>query len=293
VVPVLTWLVTGAGGMLGRELVARLSAEFSASPGSGRVVAVRRPAFDVTEPASVGAAFARHRPDIVINCAAYTAVDAAESDEATALRVNGTGPRHVAEACVRYKARLIHVSTDYVFPGHARLPYPEYHPTGPGTAYGRTKLAGERAVLGLLPETSAVVRTAWLYGTHGRNFVRTMLELEKRRQIVDVVADQLGQPTWAADLAGWITTLGRTSHAIGIFHGTNAGVASWSELATAVFAEIGADPARVRPTTTEAYPGKAPRPGYTVLGHDRWAEIGVAPPRDWHEALRAALPGLR
>lgn len=287
------WLVTGAGGMLGREVVARLSADPLPSDHSGRIIPLGRAELDITEPASVRTAFAEHRPDVVVNCAAYTAVEAAEHDEAEALRINGDGPRHVAEACARHGARLIHISTDYVFPGYPRTPRSEDHPTEPHTAYGRTKLAGEQAVLELLRGSSIVVRTAWLYGRHGRSFVRTVIELESRQDTVDVVADQVGQPTWAADLAGWVVALGRTPQASGIFHGTNAGAASWYELAREVFLGIGADAGRIRPTTSEAYPGMAPRPAYTVLGHDRWAEIGAEPPRDWRRALREALPHLR
>jgi dTDP-4-dehydrorhamnose reductase len=197
------WLVIGAGGMLGRDVVEELTRR------GGTVTGLDRAALDITSPPAVDAAVREHGPGVVVNCAAYTAVDDAETDEARALEINGAGPRLLARACAAHGARLIHVSTDYVFSGVARTtPYPEDHPTGPRTAYGRTKLAGEQAVLEELPGASAVVRTAWLYGAHGRSFVRTMIELESRRDTLDVVDDQRGQPTWSADVAERIADLG-------------------------------------------------------------------------------------
>jgi dTDP-4-dehydrorhamnose reductase/4-ketoreductase len=281
------WLVTGAGGMLGQDTVQTLR-------GRGEFVAgLGRAALDITEPAAVASALAEHRPDIVVNCAAYTAVDAAETDEERALLVNGEGPRLLARACAAAHARLIHVSTDYVFSGEDRdVPYGEDEEPAPRTAYGRTKLAGERAVLAELPGASAVVRTAWLYGAHGSNFVRTMLRLEGTRDTVDVVDDQHGQPTWSADVAARIADLG-VSGASGVFHATNAGEASWYELAREVFRLAGADPDRVRRTDSRAFVRPAPRPSYSVLGHERWRAAGLAPLRDWRTALHEALPHIR
>lgn len=283
------WLVTGAGGMLGHDMVEELCAR------GEQVAGLAHAALDVTSPDAVDRAFAAYHPDLVVNCAAYTAVDDAEQDEGRALRVNGDGPGLLAHLCAAYEARLIHVSTDYVFAGDARSPYPENHPTAPRTAYGRTKLAGERAVLDELPATSAVVRTAWLYGAHGRSFVRTMIELEARRDTVDVVDDQRGQPTWSADVAATIADLGpRVGHdATGVFHATNAGEATWYDLAREVFTHLGADPDRVRPVTSEAFPRPAPRPGYSVLAHGRRQRLGLPRPRDWRTALHEALPRIR
>ncbi|MCX4767068.1 dTDP-4-dehydrorhamnose reductase [Streptomyces sp. NBC_01275] len=284
------WLVTGAAGMLGRDTVEELTRR------GADVTGLDHAGLDVARPDSVARALAAHRPDLVVNCAAYTAVDDAESDEARALRVNGDGPRLLARACAAHGARLVHVSTDYVFDGAARgAPYPEDHPPAPRTAYGRTKLAGERAVLTVLPHTSAVLRTAWLYGVHGRSFVRTMLDLEARRDTVDVVDDQRGQPTWSADVAARIADLGPLEGrgATGVFHATAAGDATWYELAREVFRGIGADPDRVRPTGGDAFPRPAPRPAYSVLGHARWRETGLPPLRDWRTALHEALPLIR
>lgn len=284
------WLITGTGGMLGHDVVGRLAAE---EANGGYVAGLDRAALDITEPAALPAVFAEHRPDVVINCAAYTAVDDAETDEPQALRVNGDGPRHLAAACAEHDARLIHVSTDYVFSGDARIPYREDHPPAPHTAYGRSKLAGEQAVLARLPGSGTVVRTAWLYGVHGRNFVRTMIDLESRRDTVDVVDDQYGQPSWSADVAERVIAVGRKPDATGIFHATNAGEATWYELAKEVFRLIGADPDRVRPITSEGFHRPAPRPAYTVLAHGRWKEIGAEPLRDWRGALREALSLFR
>ncbi|ELS58594.1 dTDP-4-dehydrorhamnose reductase [Streptomyces viridochromogenes] len=283
------WLVTGAGGMLGRDLVEELLAR------GERVTGLDHAALDITGPEAVHHALAAHHPDVVVNCAAYTAVDDAERDEREALRVNGDGPRLLARACAAHEARLIHVSTDYVFAGDVRTPYPEDHPPAPRTAYGRTKLAGEQGVAAELPAASALVRTAWLYGVHGRSFVRTMIELEARRDTVDVVHDQRGQPTWSADVAAHIADLGpRVGRDVtGVLHATNSGEATWYDLAREVFRLLGADPDRVRPVTGEAFPRPAPRPAYSVLAHGRRQRLGLARPRDWRTALREALPRIR
>jgi dTDP-4-dehydrorhamnose reductase/4-ketoreductase len=283
------WLVTGAGGMLGRDTVEELTRR------GEDVTGLDHKALDITQRDAVEGALADHRPDLVVNCAAYTAVDDAESDEERALRINGDGPGHLARACAAHGARMIHVSTDYVFAGDARTPYPEDHPTAPRTAYGRTKLAGEQAVAKELPTSSAIVRTAWLYGVHGRSFVRTMIDLESRRDTLDVVHDQRGQPTWSADVAARLADLGPHlgRGASGVFHATGSGEASWYELAREVFSGLGADPARVRPVGSEAFPRPAPRPAYSALAHGRWQELGLPPLRDWQSALRDALPLIR
>lgn len=283
------WLVTGAGGMLGRELTGVLRA----LPGA-EVSTADRAVLDVTDPDAVTAAVAGH--DVVVNAAGWTDVDGAEADEERATAVNGGGPRLLAQACARHGARLLHVSTDYVFTGDATEPYAEDTPPAPLNAYGRGKLAGERAVLGLLPDTGFVVRTAWLYGAHGRNFVATMLDLAARREHLDVVDDQVGQPTWARSLAVRLTELGTAAVAgrapAGIYHGTSAGQVTWYGLARAAFALSGLDPDRIRPTTSDRFPRPAPRPAYSVLAHTRWAAAGLAPMADWYDDLAVALPCL-
>jgi dTDP-4-dehydrorhamnose reductase len=284
------WLVTGAGGMLARDVLARLAA--AGIP----AIAATRAELDVTDPAAVRDVLARHRPAAVVNCAAWTAVDDAETREADALRINGDGPRHLAEAGRELDAVLLHVSTDYVFPGDAAAPYPEDAPTGPRSAYGRTKLAGEQAVLGALPDRGFVVRTAWLYGAGGGNFVRTMIRLEAVKDTLDVVDDQCGQPTWTVDLADRLVRLGQAALAgtapAGVYHGTSGGQTTWVGLTREIFRLLGADPERVRPTTSAAFARPAPRPAYSVLGRSRWQQAGIEPIRDWSEALSSAMPAL-
>ncbi|MFJ7073892.1 dTDP-4-dehydrorhamnose reductase [Streptomyces sp. NPDC098781] len=283
------WLVTGAGGMLGRDVVEELRAR------DERVTGLDHAALDITDPRAVDRALADQHPELVVNCAAYTAVDDAETDTENALRVNGDGPRLLAKACAAYDARLIHLSTDYVFAGDARTPYAEDDPAAPRTAYGRTKLAGEQGVADELPAASTVLRAAWLYGVHGRSFVRTMIELEAGRDTVDVVHDQRGQPTWSADVAALIAELGpRVGRDVtGVLHATNAGEATWYDLAREVFRLLGADPDRVRPVTSEAFARPAARPAYSVLAHRRRQRLGLTPPRDWRAALNEALPRIR
>jgi dTDP-4-dehydrorhamnose reductase len=280
------WLIAGAGGMLGRDLTAALQA------GGEDVIGLTRQDLDISDERAVRAALRDRRPDLVVNCAAWTAVDDAEAHEDEALGVNGRGPAHLAAGCAASGSLLVHMSTDYVFRGDARRPYSEHDPADPRTAYGRTKLAGEQAVLKVLPEAGYVVRTAWLYGAHGPNFVRTMIRLEGERPSVDVVADQRGQPTWTADVAGQVIALIRSRAAAGVYHATSSGEATWFELAREVFRLLGADPGRVRATTTGAFPRPAPRPAYSVLGHDGWAGAGIEPIGDWRPALRRAFPAL-
>jgi len=280
------WLVTGAGGMLGTDLVAALTSR------GEPVTGLDRARLDVTDAAAVTDAIARCRPDVVVNCAAWTAVDDAEASEEQALAVNGGGAANVAAACARFGARLVQVSTDYVFAGDAGRPYAEDDVPAPRTAYGRTKLVGERAVLGRLPGSGYVVRTAWLYGAHGPSFARTMIKLEDQRPTVDVVDDQRGQPTWAVDVARQITALVDAAAAPGIYHATSSGEATWFELAREIFGLLGADAARVRPIPSSALPTLAPRPAYSVLGHGAWTGPGILPIGEWRTALRRAFPGL-
>jgi dTDP-4-dehydrorhamnose reductase len=280
------WLVTGAGGMLGWDLVAGLKRR------GEDVAGLTRQDLDITHKSAVDAALRRLRPAVVVNCAAWTAVDEAEEHEGDALQVNGHGAEYIAAACANHGARMFHISTDYVFSGDAQLPYSEQDAVSPRTAYGRTKLVGERAVLQQLPGTGYVVRTAWLYGVHGPNFVRTMISLERERPSVDVVDDQFGQPTWTADVTGRIIALVHSGATAGVYHATSSGGTTWFGLAREVFQLLGADPDRVRPVTSSAYQRPAPRPGYSVLGHQRWAAAGMRPIGDWRLALRRAFPLL-
>jgi dTDP-4-dehydrorhamnose reductase len=280
------WLVTGAGGMLGTDLAAALASRAEPVTGMGRA------SLDVTDAAAVTDAIAGCRPDVVVNCAAWTAVDDAEASEAQALAVNAGGAANLAAACADLGVRLVQVSTDYVFAGDAGRPYAEDDVPAPRTAYGRTKLAGERAVLGRLPGSGYVVRTAWLYGAHGTNFVRTMIKLEGQQPAVDVVDDQHGQPTWTVDVAWQIIALIHSAAAPGIYHATSSGQTTWFGLAREIFGLLGADPSRIRPIPSSALPRPAPRPAYSVLGHDAWAGPAIAPIGGWRTALHRAFPRL-
>nr|WP_312845878.1 dTDP-4-dehydrorhamnose reductase [Streptomyces sp. WAC05292] len=279
------WVVTGAAGMLGRDLLAVL--EDAGIEAAG----LRRADLDVTDAAAVRAAV--EGAAVVVNCAAWTDVDGAETAEDAATAVNGTGVRVLAAACADAGARLLHVSTDYVLPGDASEPYREDAETGPLNAYGRSKLAGERAVAELLPQDGYTVRTAWLYGEHGPNFVATMLKLAAQRDTLDVVDDQHGQPTWSRALAHRLVELGLAALAgrapAGVYHGTASGRTTWLGLAREAYRLAGLDPERIRPTTSAAFVRPAARPAFSVLGHDRWAEAGLAPLADWREQLAEAL----
>lgn len=281
-------LVVGAGGQLGSDLVALGSAAGHVVRGLGRAE------LDVTDGQQVRdvvASFAGSHPGaVVVNAAAYTAVDDAESDPDAAYAVNAVGPGLLAAACGSLGVPLVHVSTDYVFAGDGTRPYEPTDPTGPRTAYGRTKLAGERAVLSASGR-GYVVRTAWLYGAGGSNFVRTMVRLEGTRPTISVVDDQRGTPTWTADLASALLELADRVDQVppGVLHCTNGGSTTWCGFARAIFAELGADPDRVRPCTTAEFPRPAARPAYSVLSPASWQAAGLRPLRPWRDALAAAF----
>ncbi len=281
------WLVTGARGQLGHDLVAALASREDA------VTAVGRAEMDLTDEHSVRGVVRGWLDQVtvdravVLNAAAYTAVDAAETDEETALVVNGHAPGWLAQELAG-RGRLVHVSTDYVFDGNATEPYPVDAPTAPRSAYGRTKAAGERAVAAAGGD-AAVVRTAWVYGRHGANFVRTMARLEGQQETASVVDDQVGSPTWSADLAAGLVALGLLDTAPPVLHYTNSGQVSWCGLARAVFEELGADPARVQATTSAAFARPAPRPAWSVLDGTAWETAGLPGRRPWRRALSEAM----
>ncbi|MFC6507736.1 dTDP-4-dehydrorhamnose reductase [Promicromonospora citrea] len=275
-----SWLVVGAAGMLGQDVVA------AAGAAGHRVSGTGRDTLDVTDAAAVRAAVDGH--DVVVNCAAWTAVDDAEAREAEAFAVNATGAAHLARAAAAAGARLVHVSTDYVFDGAATRPYAEDAPVAPRSAYGRTKVAGEWAVRAEAPET-LVVRTAWLYGAGGRCFPRTIARAAAERDRLSVVDDQTGQPTWTADLADLIVRLVAARVPGGVYHGTSEGAVTWHGFAREVVTAAGLE-TPVDPTTSAAYRLPAPRPAYSVLGHDRLRAVGVEPIGDWAERWRAAAP---
>ncbi|GHF77994.1 dTDP-4-dehydrorhamnose reductase [Amycolatopsis bartoniae] len=294
----LSVLVPGGTGQLGHDLAALASADVEVTaPGSAEL--------DLTDVGSVlkavGALAERARETgrrpLVINAAAYTAVDAAETDERRAFAVNVDGPRVLAAACSSRGVPLVHVSTDYVFPGDADRPYEPEDEVGPRSAYGRTKAAGEDAVLGS-GARAWVVRTAWVYGASGSNFVKTMVRLEGERETLSVVDDQRGAPTWSADLAAGLLELGEAIAAgrgpeRRVLHCTGGGETTWYGFTRAIFEELGADPERVKPCTTEEFPRPAPRPAYSVLSNKSWVDAGLTPLRPWREALSAYFAAAR
>ena len=273
------YLITGARGMLGHDIVTALD---------GRdVSALDRAELDITDLEAVRKVVPGH--DVIINVAAYTKVDDAEADETRAGLINATGAANLARAAAENGVILLQVSTDYVFDGTATTPYDENTPRGPVSAYGRTKAEGERLVLELNGERSYIVRTAWLYGQHGPNFPKTMLQLAAKRETLSVVDDQVGQPTWTMDLARQIVALLDAKAPFGVYHGTSSGQTSWYGFAQAVFATAGLDANRVKPTDSTTFVRPAPRPAYSVLGHGAWAVAGLAPLRNWEEALADAM----
>ncbi len=274
-------LVTGAGGMLGRDLCAGMR------EAGHDVTAATRQDLDITD--ATACQVAVHGHDLVVNAAAWTAVDDAESHETEAFAVNAVGPANVARACESAGARMVQISTDYVFAGDATSPYAENAPVAPVSAYGRSKAAGESAVRAYAPQ-SWVVRSAWLYGAHGGNFVRTMARLaETSTDRVPVVDDQRGQPTSTVDLATMVVRLVDSEAPFGTYHGTSSGETTWCGLARAVFELLGHDAHRVTPTTTAAFPRPAHRPAYSVLGHHAWALAGLPRPPDWRESLEREI----
>ncbi|MGU3500214.1 dTDP-4-dehydrorhamnose reductase [Mycobacterium sp. C31M] len=279
-------VITGAGGQVGRFLAGELTAR-------GRdFIACSSAQWDIAAADAgrgiVGAG------DIVVNCAALTAVDIAEADEPRAFAVNADGAGNVARTCADAGARLIHVSTDYVFSGRfdgTPRPYEVDDAPAPLSVYGRSKLAGERAVHALLP-SAHVVRTAWVYTGTGADFVGTMRRLAAERDTIDVVADQTGSPTYVADLVAALLAIADDPVPAPVLHVANTGPASRYELARAVFAGIDADPQRVRPVSTDAHPRPAPRPVYSALSTARY-DAAHSPMRSWQDGLGAALTALR
>jgi dTDP-4-dehydrorhamnose reductase len=230
---------------------------------------------------------------VIINCAAWTDVDRAETHEIDASKVNSDGPGNLAAAAKQCNSKLIHLSTDYVFSGESQTPWQIEDEINPQSAYGRTKAQGESRVLASNPESSFVVRTAWLYSPWGKNFAKTMTKLAiKGDGEVRVVNDQVGQPTSAIDLAKQLVELGLSTSPAGIYHGTNSGQATWFEFAQEIFKLSGADIDRVRPVSSSEYPRPAKRPSYSVLSHDAWASTSVKPMKDWRIALADAMPAI-
>jgi len=248
---------------------------------------------DITQGSTVREFVSQLSPTVIINCAAWTDVDGAESNEPQASRVNREGAENIAMAAKHCGAKLIHLSTDYVFSGEGKTPWQVDDSIDPQSAYGRTKADGERRVLAIYPENSSIVRTAWLYSPWGKNFAKTMTRLAINGEgEIKVVNDQMGQPTSAVDLAKQLVELGLSNSPAGIYHGTNSGDATWFEFAQEIFKLAGADIDRVVPVSSSEYPRPAKRPAYSVLSHDAWAKTSIKPMRDWRIALEEAMPAI-
>jgi len=279
-------LITGAGGQVGRMLL-------ETRPANIEALAFTHAELDIAAGEAVRNRVGHHRPAVIINAAAYTAVDKAEAEPDAARRINALGPGHLAAAAREYGARLIHISTDFVFDGAASVPYRPESATNPLSVYGRSKREGELSILATLPERSTIVRTAWVYAASGANFLRTMLRLMRTNGAARVVADQVGTPTAARSLAEVLWQIAGNDEIRGIHHWTDAGVASWYDFAVAI-AEEGAERGLVQPgvtvtpIATAEYPTPARRPSYSVLDKRTLAAYGLSPVH-WRKRLRGVL----
>ena len=283
----MSWLVTGGSGQLGIALSKELDKHGIAFD------AWSSKDLDITQRSKLIETIEKLSHSVIINCAAWTDVDGAENNEQSASRVNSDGAENIALAAKECGAKLIQVSTDYVFSGENQTPWQVLDRMNPQSAYGRTKAEAERRVLAEYPHNSSIVRTAWLYSPWRKNFAKTMTKLAiKNEGETRVVNDQVGQPTSAIDLAKQLVVLGLSDSPAGIYHGTNSGQATWFELAQEIFKLTGADVGRVTPVSSTEYIRPAKRPSYSVLSHDAWANTSVKPLRDWRIALAEAMPSI-
>ena len=281
------WLITGASGQLGVALQEELTIR------GIDFIATNSSELDVTKPLIVSQVVDLIKPTVIVNAAAWTDVDGAELNKSGAYSVNSLGPQNLAIAANKVGARLVQISTDYIFSGEASVPWSETAIHNPQSVYGSTKSDGENFVLTALPSKSYVIRTAWLYSSTGKNFAKTMADLAlSNAGDVNVVNDQIGQPTSSADLAKQIVELVKSEAPAGIYHGTNSGQATWFEFAQEIFSLVGADISRIIPVSTSEFPTPAKRPVYSVLGHDAWAGTTVPAMRNWRIALEQAVPAI-
>jgi dTDP-4-dehydrorhamnose reductase len=284
-------LLIGAKGQVGQELQVTL-------PSLGEVISIGREELDLTNSEKIGQLIREIHPDYLVNAAAYTAVDKAETEPDLAYSINATAPKIMAESAEKIQAKFLHISTDYVFDGRKNTPYLETDLTNPLGVYGQSKLRGEEEIK-TVNSQAIILRTAWVYGSYGKsNFVKTMLRLGKEREELKVVVDQVGSPTWAKDIAAAITQLLiNADNPAGIYNFTNSGVASWFDLTKAIFeeAKISGIPLKIQrviPITTAEYPTPAVRPAYSVLSSQKISQqLGYIPPY-WRDSLKAMLNQL-
>jgi dTDP-4-dehydrorhamnose reductase len=281
------WLITGGSGQLGRAMALELTKQ------GCEFTSLTHTDLDISNQGQIDACLKRESPEIVLNAAAWTDVDRAESQECSAWDVNARAPKFLAEACSGINAKLIHISTDYVFSGVSDSPWSENALLSPISAYGRTKADGERLVLSEYAKGTYLVRTAWLYSPWGKNFVKTMIKIALQdSKNVYVVSDQIGQPTSAFDLAAQLYAMVDRELPTGIYHGTNGGWVTRFELAQKVFSLLGENVMRINPIDSSEFARPAVRPAYSVLGHDQWRFGGVNPMKNWQTALEEAFPAL-
>lgn len=286
-------LITGANGQLGHEMRNALSGNQRFNAIFTDVAGDNITRLDITDEAAVEQMVTAHSINIIVNCAAYTAVDAAEENEPVAAKLNAGAVGILAHAAKRHGARMIHVSTDYVFDGQACIPYTEEMPTCPQTAYGRTKLDGERLLIDALGDDAVILRTAWLYSPYGKNFVKTMITLGKDRHALKVVFDQVGTPTCARDLAqAIVTVMSADKWHGGIYHFSNEGVISWYDFTLAIHRLAGITTCNVQPCHSDEFPAKAHRPAYSVLDKTKFkATFGVSVSY-WLDSLQETIKQL-
>ena len=283
----MSWLITGGSGQLGIALSQELDKHGIAFD------AWSSKDLDITQGSNTRDLIEKLSPEVVINCAAWTDVDGAETQENIAAQVNALGAENVAIAARSCGAKLLQISTDYVFSGQNKSPWNVSSEKFPSTAYGRTKAEGEDRILSQYPESSYILRTAWLYSPWKKNFAKTMLNLAlNENSEVGVVNDQIGQPTSSSDLAKQIIRLVETNAPVGVYHGTNSGSATWFEFAQSLFEMSGADVSRIIPVHSDKFPRPAKRPSYSVLDHNEWTKTSITEMRHWREALEEAFPNI-
>jgi len=281
------WAITGGSGQLSRSLVDLLDKE------GVPYITWSHKDLDVADDSSI-TVIKETCPDLLINCAAWTNVDAAEEFPERAARVNQVGPRNMARAAKELKIPLVHISTDYVFSGQSGKPWSTDSKTEPMSSYGLSKLLGEKEITKSLDVNFYILRTAWLYGPYGKNFSKTILKKAiTSKEPINVVNDQIGQPTTTKSLAEQIFKVAKSRVPSGVYHATNTGQASWWDFACEIFALAGEDVERVRPSTSEDFPSKVKRPKYSVLDQSAWSKVGIETMPEWREALKEVFPEIR
>ena len=280
------WAITGGSGQLSRSLIDLLDQE------GVPYTAWSHQDLDVADESSISV-IKENSPDLLINCAAWTNVDAAEEFPDKATRVNQVGPRNMAQVAKELKIPLIHISTDYVFSGQSQQPWRTHSKTEPMSAYGLSKLLGEKEITKSLDADFYILRTAWLYGPYGKNFSKTILKKAiTSKEPINVVNDQIGQPTTTKSLAEQIFKVAKSRVPSGVYHATNTGQASWWDLACEIFELVGEDVERVRPSTSEEFPSKVKRPKYSVLDQSAWSKVGMESMPEWRRALKEVFPEI-